>query len=205
MKVPFDGKVNIRLIVEKYKHVIFYYVSLSRGAKSYVKPCVLTKSSTIDFPFVREFKDDWSLDDFSHGASWDNLYINYDEAKKISKEANKRLFAFRYEPYLSHECIKEHFEELRDTEEIIDKLLSGFKNYNGIDFCDVSAGGIQIRLHHKEIKGYTHGNQITIKYDFTNIDDVPWLVAKEFVKNDTPALISKEKAFIREGEKYDWN
>ena len=205
MNIPFDGKVNIKLILERYKHTVFYYTSLSIGHKSYVKPCILSKHSSLDFPVVREFEDDWSLEKSSHGASWENLYFNYDEAKSVSREANKRLFAFRYIPYLSHKCIKEHFKELKDTEEMIDKLLSGFENYNGIDFCDVTAGGIQVRLHHKEIKGYTYGNQITIKYDFSNIEDVPLQVVKAFIGADKPSLIAKEKAFIREGEKYGWD
>ena len=46
----------------------------------------------------------------------------------------------------------------------INKCLCGFENFQGIDFCNVGAGGIQIRGHHKQIKGFTYGSQPTIKY-----------------------------------------
>ena len=81
----------------------------------------------------------------------------------------------------------------------------GFENYGGIDFCDVNAGGIQVRIHHNSISGYTYGQQKTILYDFSNIDEIPFEVVREFVRIDVPEAIQREKKFIADGEKYGWD
>ena len=103
------------------------------------------------------------------------------------------------------DIIKNNLNELIFIQEDIKKKLKGYENFLGIDFCDVSASGIQIRGHHKNIKGYTYGEQPTIKYDFSNINEV----IKEFVlmwwEKDNDAEIAKEKDLISFGEKYGWD
>lgn len=203
MKEPFDGKVNPRLVYKRFKDCVFYYVTNSNGRESVVEPCILRYSH--DYLTVKPFDKDWNLQTFSHHFSWENLFLDYKEAKSLAKERNSRMSAFRHRPYLSNEKLKKHFNELKRAEALIDKLLSGFENYGGIDFCDVNAGGIQVRIHHNSITGYTYGNQKTILYDFSNIEDIPFEVVKEFVRIDTPEAIRKEKAFIADGEKYGWD
>lgn len=87
----------------------------------------------------------------------------------------------------------------------IKDMLVDFPNYIGCDFCDVNANGIQIRGHHKEIGGYTYGEQITIKYDFSNIEEV----ADEFVERwkqlDNPSDVARYKSFLADGERYGWD
>lgn len=200
MKEPFDGKVNPRLVYEKFKDCVFYHVS---GSQSVVKPCVLKCSCNL--LTIRIFDKDWELSDCSQCFNWEDMFLDYNEAKKLSKERNDRISSFRHRPYMSHKMLEEHFDELKRTEALIDKMLSGFENYGGIDFCNVGAGGIQVRIHHNSITGYTYGQQKTILYDFSNIDEIPFEVVKEFVRIDVPEAILREKSFIAMGEKYGWD
>lgn len=204
MEIPYNGKVNPRLVCKRYHNTVFYYIESPNGCECKVVPCILECS--YNSYFIRKFKDNFILDTSSlHCFNWENLFLHRDQAEKISRKRNKRIKTFRYMPYLSHKCIEEHFSELLKCENFINKLLDNFENYEGIDFCDVSAGGIQVRIHHKQIKGYTYGHQHTIKYDFSNIEDIPILVASEFIKIDKPEYISAELKFIKDGEKYGWD
>lgn len=205
MDIPYDGKVNIRLVVKRFKNKTFYYVSTFDNYKYSFKPCTLSSASIQSFPFVRYF-DNGKATTWSQGADWNRLFDKYEDAEKESKRLNSLHFdGFRYKPYLKTEELEAHKPELVKVENLINKLLSGFANYKGIDFCNVSANGTQIRLHHKKIVNYVYGEQITISPDYSNIDDVALLVVKEWINRDNPQDINKELAFIAEGEKYDWN
>ena len=58
----------------------------------------------------------------------------------------------------------------------IGKALADCEKFDGIHFSDVSAGGIQIQLLHKDTPGYSVGKQVQVNYDFSNqvsvVDDV---------------------------------
>lgn len=207
MKKLCGEKVNNRLISKLYKDQIFYYVGKIKGEKLRVKKCILSQYEN-DFSndiLVRFINDDFIKEDFRGIAGWEQLYLTYKEAKKYADEFNKKFSLFDFDPYLSVDIINNHFNELIFIQEDIKKKLKGYKNFLGIDFCDVSAGGIQIRGHHSKIKGYTYGTQPTIKYDFSNYEEC----IKEFVlmwwEHDNDNYILKEKEFISFGEKYDWD
>jgi len=205
MKVPYDGKVNIRLVLKRFAKKVFYYVSDSKSGNFKLEPCILNNASFSKCLFVRPFKDDFTLCDYSHGADWENLYDNYETAEKEVKERNKLFNAFQHMPYVTLKTLKEHEDDLLLIESDICKLLSGFENFDGIDFCDVSANGIQIRGHHKQIKGYTYGSQPTIRYDFSNKDDIVMEFVSMWHTYDRPEKINREKVFIADGEKYGWD
>lgn len=101
--------------------------------------------------------------------------------------------------------LEERLKDFMYIESQIDKCLCGFENFQGIDFCNVGAGGIQIRGHHKQIKGYIYGSRPTIKYDFSNIEEVICEFIDMWRRNDTSEKIMKEKRFIYFGEKYGWD
>jgi len=166
MKIPYDGKVNIRLVVKRYKNKIFYYVQDFDNYKYSFKPCMLSECSSINFPFVRFFNDKMKLDtSCSQGANWKRLFDNFEEAEEEAKKINSLYFdGFQSKPFLKIEILEEHKEELLKIEKDINKLLQGFENFEGIHFCDVSAGGIQIMSK--------YSIQPTIKYDFSNKDDI---------------------------------
>lgn len=207
MKKPCGEKVNNRLISKLYKEQIFYYVGKSKGKKQIVEKCILSQDKNYfdDDILIRIINDDFTKEDWRFYANWENLYLTYREAKKQADEFNEKLSLFDFEPYLSVDIIKNHLNELIFIQENIKKKLKGYENFLGIDFCDVSARGIQIRGHHKNIKGYTYGEQPTIKYDFSNINEV----IKEFVlmwwEKDNDAEIEKEKDLISFGKKYGWD
>ena len=94
---------------------------------------------------------------------------------------------------------------MKQIEYRTDELLADCESYNGIDFCDVHAGGIQVRIHHKQIKGYSYGHQVTINYDFSNMDEVPELVTRVFKYYDTSDQVKTMKSYIAQGEKYGWD
>lgn len=107
--------------------------------------------------------------------------------------------------FLSKEMFDEHKDDFIKIGNEIKEKLSNYPNYIGCDFCDVNAGGIQIRGHHKDIKNYTFGEQVTIKYDFSNIDKVADEFASYWKEADQPKNVSDYKRFLRMGEKYGWD
>lgn len=207
MNIPYDGKVNIKLIVKRYKNKIFYYVHTFDNYKYSFKPCVLSEASIITFPFVRYFNDKMQLDmSYSQGADWERLFDKFEDAEKETKRLNSLYFdGFQRKPYLKIKTLELYKEDLLKIENDINKLLKGFENFQGIDFCDVSANGIQIRGHHKQIKGYTYGTQPTIKYDFSNKNDVVLEFVNMWYQYDIPDKVYKEQRFIADGEKYGWD
>jgi hypothetical protein len=206
MNVPYNGKVNIRLVVKRFKDKTFYNVSTFNNYRYSLKPCLLSNASTNGFPFVRYFKNGTIDNIFSCGAEWKSLFDKFEDAEKEAKRLNSLYFdGFRYKPYLKIGELEVHKSELLIKEFLIDKLLSGFENYNGIDFCNVGAGGTQIRMHHKKIIGYTYGRQITILPDYSNINDVILRVADAWIESDKENKVKNELKFIADGEKYGWD
>lgn len=210
MDIPFGGNVSARLLRKLYKNKVFYYVRKGANGKFAAEPCMLSDYEwDIDFPFVRFLndKDNKKLGlSVSTGAGWKNIYDSFEQAKAEARRRNHIYFeCFRNEPYLKLDILQGHLKELMYIEQEINKCLVGFENFEGIDFCDVHAGGIQIRGHHKQIKGYTYGSQPTIKYDFSNIEEAISEFIDMWRKADRPHEVDEEQRFIRFGEKYGWD
>lgn len=100
---------------------------------------------------------------------------------------------------------KNYLQILDEIRKEINDILSKYPNFNGIDYCDVSAGGIQIRLFHKEVKGYAYGDQVTLKYDLSNADECVDRIVRVWEYYDTPENLKRTKSFIADGEKYGWD
>ena len=205
MKQP--ERKNLLTVYTNFKDKKLYYVALNHTQLYVVEPCFLKynshKNKTVYLtliPFRNGYKEN-----YSHLFDWEYLYETEEEANRIVEEKNSKLKSFRHLPFLKDECLEQHYKELKEIEDQIDGQLSQFKDYDGVDFYDVSAGGIQVRLHHKKIKGYTYGEQKTIKYDFSNAADIPAQVIKEFIDINNEEDIQSMKEFIRFGEKYGWN
>lgn len=113
---------------------------------------------------------------------------------------------FDYKPYISEKIINEHTSELDYIQTEIHKALDNeFPGFDGIDFCDVHAGGIQIRGFHKEIMHYAFGEQITIKYDFSNYKECVDEFIDMWKAHDNANYIRGYKNFLEEGMKYGWD
>lgn len=82
------------------------------------------------------------------------------------------------------------------SECIAEYVSKRFPNFDHVDFCDVHAGGIQIRGFHKQISGFTFGGQPTIKYDFSNLYDAVSDFIRGWEHDDTPENIAYYKKFL---------
>lgn len=175
----------------------YYYVYNDKIAK-----CILGNS----LEMIRLFKDDGSLENYTQSYDKNNLFENENDAQERLKYLdtiyNK---TFKYKPFLKEEKLTKNLSELQYIENEINNRLSDYINFKGIDFCDVSAGGIQIRGHHKEIKGYTYGNQPTIDYDFSNCEEVIDQFVDMWKELDTPERVESQKRFIADGERWGWD
>lgn len=114
------------------------------------------------------------------------------------------------------ECIKKSYLhperypfDSKDTLEAIHMsivtALDSFENFDGIDFCDVGAGGIQIRGHHKQVEKYCFGEQVTIKYDFSNLIEAINEFIAMWKAHDNDEAIQDYLGFIHWGEKFGWD
>jgi hypothetical protein len=83
--------------------------------------------------------------------------------------------------------------------------LEQYPNFEGVDFCDVSAGGIQIRGHHKEVVGYSYGPQTTIRYDFINAMEAANQFVEGWKQHDEPVKVSGFNDFLNDGNTYGWD
>ncbi len=112
---------------------------------------------------------------------------------------------FRHNPYIKQSTKDNHLQDLAYIEDKIDEKLKDYPNFNGIDFCDVSVGGINIRGHHKEIKGYTFGEQPKIKYDFSNMEECIVNFVEMWKEYDDEKYVKWYKGFLEDGDKWGWD
>lgn len=116
---------------------------------------------------------------------------------------NKREFT--YKPYLKQHILLAFENLLLDIQDTIMEGLKDYSNFLGVQFIDVSAGGIQIRGFHKDIVGYSYGSQVTIKYDMSNAYECAELFIEKWKESDTEANLKEFKRFIKFGEEYGWD
>ena len=82
-------------------------------------------------------------------ADWFDIFETKEAAEEAFKYYSSLYGMFKYRPYLSIKMLINHAEQLHKIEQDIEEGLKDNENFEGVDFCDVSAGGIQIRIHHK--------------------------------------------------------
>ena len=201
--------INPRLLANLFKGVILYSVEEKTNGYFDIKRYIPRKDKQ-DFGkgYLEVIEVDENLHvkkEYSKFKNLDDLYISFIEAKEIKRKYNNMISKFDSQPFMNIKMIEEHFEELMFIQNDIHKKLKGYENFLGIDFCNVSAGGIQIRGHHKNITGYTYGEQPTIKYDFSNIKEAISEFVNMWFEYDCDEYISREKDIIAFGEKYGWD
>ena len=179
---------------------VFYYVDGGKHAPENIKQVTPVYSKTVRQTFwklLNEGRDAW--------LGYDSIFENESEAEQFVKTVKHIRSQFRHDPYVSNTMLLKHFEDFKDIENKIEDGLKDYPNFDGIDFCDVSAHGIQVRTHHKAFEKYTYGSQFTIEYDFSNKDEIPNLVINNFKNNDNEKDVKSQKRFIAYGEKYGWD
>ena len=208
MVQPCKGASREKLL-ELYSKRIFYYIGGDARSKKGVsfEPCILSRDSewTTDKPRILFFDEDMCPFRCDMQARWENLYDSWTEAEKKVNHI-KKLYSkgFWRKPYVSIDTLEKYKGEMVRIEKLINKGLKDYPNFLGIDFCDVHANGIQVRGHHKEIEKYIYGMQPTIKYDFTNKNEVISDFIEMWKHEDTPEELKRIKEFLKSGEKYGW-
>lgn len=178
----------------------YYFLVESYGGK-------ITKGILANtYNFFRPFNENGELEKFSKSFNHKDLFKDLINAEKRARYLNKLYFKlFKHQPFLNEEILSTNLSKLLEIDKSITDQLSEYPNFDGIDFCDVSAGGIQIRGHHKEISGYTYGSQPTIKYDFSNYKECISDFIDMWKHQDNEKSVSSQKRFIEQGEKYGWD
>ena len=209
MNLPREGTTREQLLV-KWRYRTFYYISQkSKSSEFRIEPCFLDRKYPWDVnkPVVNifDFSNDMQVSTYGRVVDWSDLY-SWDDAEKQIKHLNKLYRRGFYDrPYVSVDTLEQHKNALVSIERKIKKGLQDYPAFKGVDFCDVGANGIQIRGHHRDIKGYCYGKQVTIRYDFSNMKEV----ADEFIEMwktlDTPEQVENYQRFLADGEKYGWD
>ena len=165
---------------------------------------LVTPYDPVGINMLRIYKSDDTLDmSFSQGYNIESLSESLAGAEQYAEFlSDLYTIGFYKKPFIKSKILRVCKPELIDIELQINKRLKDHSNFEGIDFCDVGAHGIQIRGHHKEINGYVYGNQITINYDLSNYPDV----INEFVdmwnQKDTIEQLRSDQAMYRDFAKY---
>lgn len=138
-------------------------------------------------------------------TSWGQLFETEEEAQETATLYNETIKCFDHVPFIDIKKLVANREALINIQNRINEKLKIYPNFDSIDFCDVGANGIQIRLHHKQINGYTLSEQATLKYDLSNVEEVIDESIENFIKFDTKDNIRGYKEFLAEGDKYGWD
>ncbi len=138
-------------------------------------------------------------------TKWDHLFETEEEAQETANLYNETIKCFDHVPLVDIKKLVANRETLIDIQNKINEKLKNHPNFDSIDFCDVGANGIQIRLHHKQIKNYTLSEQATLKYDLSNMKEVIDESVENFIKFDTKDNIRGYKEFLAWGDKYGWD
>lgn len=138
-------------------------------------------------------------------TKWDHLFETEEEAQETANLYNETIKCFDHVPLIDIKKLVANREALINIQNKINEKLKNHPNFDSIDFCDVGANGIQIRLYHKQINGYTLSEQATLKYDLSNIEEVIDTSVNNFITFDTEDNIKGYKEFLAEGDNYGWD
>lgn len=177
---------------------VHYYVE-DYGNK--IRECTLTNDG-----WIRYIKENGELYNWKSSYYKKNLFDNEKDAV-LRKNYLQMLYykLFKYRPFMAEKVLVQHLDKLLFIQSEITKQLQDYPNFDGIDFTDVGVRGIQIRGHHKEIKGYTYGDQIIIKHDFSNYINCIQEFVEMWKEQDVPEKVKEYQRFIAAGERWGWD
>lgn len=136
----------------------------------------------------------------------DYIFYTYEEAEQCKNNLHKMYFeTFQRKPYVRVEKLVPYYSKLVEIEISIIEQLSDYPNFDGIDFCDVCASGIQIRGHHKLVRGYCFGSQPTIEYDFSNYKDCITEFVEMWKSKDNKKVLEQYNSFLEAGDRWGWD
>lgn len=206
MEQPCKGETK-EYLIELFSQRVFYYVHTYKG-DCIMKPCVLSRKGNwfLSTPYVIFFDENMELEPYGRCVRWEELFDGWIEANARVKHIEKLYNnCFWRRPYVTIETLEKYKGEMVRIEKKINEGLKEYPNFLGIDFCDVGANGIQVSGHHKDINNHVYGDQLTIKYDFTNKNEVIDEFINMWKSLDTPDEVQKYKDFLDLGNKYGWD
>ena len=115
---------------------------------------------------------------------------------------NYKEYGFDNPPFLSDDYQNQYFKLVLAQEKAKD-MLKDRPNFAGITFNDVGASGIQIQAKNKQVP--INISDATIKYDFSNIDEVVDECVKSFIETDNEKSIASASQFYNDGCEYGWD
>lgn len=203
MQIPFDGKKSYQYIYKHYKNTPLWIVHKDKFGIGKVKKCYLYSIGNLKIPIIM-YKDG-ALNGMYTPVTWEMLYTSEDSANEELK-AFQKLYSenFDFKPYINPQTMSQYRDTLLEIQDTIHFYLKDFPNFLGIDFCDVSAFGIQIRGYHKNTLPYTF-IQTVLKYDFSNKEEATQNFIGMWKLNDVPKVVTEYQEFLAEGEKYGWD
>lgn len=150
--------------------------------------------------------DEHSTKNISQGVDPKEIFTTYEEATERQLSLLKLYKGtFQRRPFVNENKLLSNLKELIEVETQIAQALNEYPNFDGIDFCDVTANGIQIRGHHKQVVGYSFGSQPTIKYDFSNYKECVAEFVEMWQFKDNLEYLSQYKSFLSKGERWGWD
>ena len=111
---------------------------------------------------------------------------------------------FKFEPIVGKDKLIHNINEFIEIQSAIEEQLKEYPNFDGIQFVDVNANGIQIRGFHKQ-STYSFIDQLTIKYDFSNYKECIEMFVLKWKERDNNESLDWHNRFIEQGEQYGWD
>lgn len=160
MKIPFNGNVSERLVKKRFEGTIFYCLRDQQSGKGYKIEFGFLVDASHKCPMIKSFDKNNNINNYSQGCSWDLIFESHEEAKAELKVLKSLyLDGFDSRPFLKMSMLKSIKGDLMEVKDCISSLLKSRDDFKGVDFCDVSAGGIQV---------YACGLRTTLNYDMSN-------------------------------------
>lgn len=197
-------KIKCTLKFNSKEDNIYYYVCESKALPVKVERCVVENPKAA-YPYFRFIDENGRFDSGTRSSNWHWLHKTKEEAEARANHINGLAKQFRHTPYIPVKILEKRFFELYWCEKEIDKRLESNPGYDGVYFLDMGNNGIEPRIMHKEFHGYAICKPVYINYDFSNLKEVPDLVAKSFIEGTSEKTLKYFRDFISDCEKYGWD
>lgn len=197
-------KIKCTLKFNNKDDKIYYYVCESKILPVKVERCII-ENPKAPYPYFRFIDENGKFDSGTTSANWHWIHNTKEEAEARANHINGLAKQFRHTPYIPVKILEKEFFKLYWCENEIDKRLQSNPGYDGVYFVDMGGHGIEARAMHKELNGYCICSPVYINYDFSNIKEVPDMVAKSFIEATKQDNLKTFKEFIRESEKWGWD
>lgn len=148
--------------------------------------------------YVQFLRVDGTVDQEEYPCRLWDVFESKEEAEQRLAEFKKAyVHTFKRRPDVPIEIIHAYESKLRNIEAEIEEALSGYENFDGIDFCWLGwERGIQIRGYHKQIEGFPYGNKVVVNRTCSNAYEGVRKFIAMWKKVDKPSKIASKKRLL---------